>query len=211
MLKTICIITVTGALSAVLLLAGGCARQPELADPRARKAEMAEPRESEAAGAALGFTLKDIDGRDTKLADYTGKVILMVNVASKCGLTPQYAGLESVYGKYRDRGFVVLGFPANNFGGQEPGTEEEIKQFCSLNYNVTFPMFSKISVKGDDADPLYKYLTALDTAPQPKGDISWNFEKFLVNREGEVVARFSPKTTPEDAVLVAAIEKELAP
>src|SRR5437763_12205873 len=136
------------------------------------------------------FTLKDIDGKEASLAQYRGKVLLLVNVASRCGLTPQYEGLEKVYLKYKDRGLVILGFPANNFGGQEPGTNEEIKTFCSLKYNVTFPMFTKISVKGDDKAPLYQFLTAKETNPAFAGEIKWNFTKFLVDRSGKVVSRF---------------------
>jgi glutathione peroxidase len=158
----------------------------------------------------LDFKMKDIDGSDVKLSKYKGKVLLFVNTASKCGYTPQYEGLEAIYNKYKDQGFYVLGFPANNFGAQEPGTEAEIKEFCTLKYHVTFPMFAKISVKGDDQDPLYKYLTSKETNPQFAGDISWNFNKFLIDRDGKVVARFSSKDTPESPEVTAAIEKYLA-
>ncbi len=166
--------------------------------------------EPPAVGSPLDLTVKDIDGRDVNLADYKGQVVMIVNVASKCGLTPQYEKLEALYRKYKDQGFVILGFPANNFMGQEPGTNEEIKQFCSTKYNVTFPMFSKISVKGDDIAPLYAWLTSKDTNPEFSGDIEWNFAKFLVGRDGKVKARFSPRTAPDDASVTAAIEKELA-
>jgi len=149
------------------------------------------------------FTLNSIDGRPAPLSAYQGKVVLIVNVASRCGFTPQYAGLEALYEKYKDRGFVILGFPANNFGGQEPGTNEEIKTFCSTKYNVTFPMYSKISVKGDDKAPLYQFLTATG------GEIQWNFTKFLVDKDGKVVARFEPKATPESPDVTGAIEKAL--
>ncbi len=155
------------------------------------------------------FTMKDIDGKDTSLAQYRGKVVLLVNVASKCGLTPQYEGLEQLYLKYKDRGFAILGFPANNFMGQEPGTDEEIKNFCSLKYNVTFPMFSKISVKGDDMHPLYKYLTDKATNPEFGGDIKWNFNKFLVGKDGRIIARFEPQVKPESEPVGQAIEKAL--
>ncbi len=158
----------------------------------------------------LEFTMRDIDGKDVNLAEYKGKVILFVNVASRCGNTPQYEGLERVYGKYKDQGFVILGFPANNFMGQEPGTDKEIKEFCTLKYNVSFPMFSKISVKGDDINPLYNFLTNKETNPQYSGDITWNFEKFLVNREGSVAARFSPRTQPESEDVTKSIESALA-
>jgi glutathione peroxidase len=156
------------------------------------------------------FTMSDIDGKPVNLADYKGKVLLIVNVASKCGNTPQYEGLEKAYDKYKEKGLVIMGFPANNFGSQEPGTNEQIKEFCTSTYSVAFPMFSKISVKGSDQDPLYKYLTGVDTKPQKKGDITWNFEKFLINRDGTVAARFAPKTKPEDPTVVASIEAALA-
>jgi glutathione peroxidase len=158
----------------------------------------------------LDFKVRDIDGKDVKLDKYKGDVLLIVNVASKCGYTPQYEGLQGIYDKYKDRGFYVLGFPANNFGGQEPGTESEIKEFCTSKYHVTFPMFAKISVKGDDQAPLYRYLTDTKTNPNFAGDISWNFNKFLVDRKGNVVARFSSKDTPESQTVTAAIEKYLA-
>ncbi len=155
------------------------------------------------------FTMKDIDGTDVKLDTYKGKVVLVVNVASKCGLTPQYDQLEPLYKKYKDQGFVILGFPANNFMGQEPGTEKEIKEFCKLKYDVSFPMFSKISVKGKDQHPLYTYLTNEKSNPGFSGDISWNFEKFLIGKDGKTLARFSPKTTPNDQTVIDAIEKAL--
>ena len=155
------------------------------------------------------FTLKDIDGRDRSLAEFKGQVLLLVNVASKCGFTKQYAGLEKLYQAYKDRGFVVLGFPANNFMGQEPGTEAEIKSFCSLNYGVTFPMFSKISVKGKTIHPLYAYLTDEELHPGSGGAVGWNFNKFLVGRDGKVLAHYGSRTAPEDPELAAAIEAAL--
>jgi len=136
--------------------------------------------------------------------------VLFVNVASKCGLTPQYKGLEALYEKYKDQGFVILGFPANNFGSQEPGSNEEIKQFCTSKYDVQFPMMSKISVKGDDKHPLYKFLTEGKAGEDFAGDIEWNFAKFLVDRNGNVIARFASKTTPDSPQLTAAVEKALA-
>lgn len=153
------------------------------------------------------FTMTDINGKQVSLSDYKDKIVLIVNTASKCGNTPQYEGLQKIYDQYKDQGFVVLGFPANNFMGQEPGTDKEIKEFCTLKYNVTFPMFSKISVKGDDQNAFYKYLTN----PKAKfpGDITWNFEKFLTDRNGNVIARFSPKTKPEDPQVIDAIERAL--
>ena len=155
------------------------------------------------------FTLKDIDGRDRSLAEFKGQVLLLVNVASKCGFTKQYAGLEKLHQAYKDRGFVVLGFPANNFMGQEPGTEAEIKSFCSLNYGVTFPMFSKISVKGKTIHPLYAYLTDEELHPGSGGAVGWNFNKFLVGPDGKVLAHYGSRTAPEDPELAAAIEAAL--
>jgi glutathione peroxidase len=155
--------------------------------------------------------MKDIDGKQINLADFKGKVVLVVNVASRCGFTPQYEGLQKLYLKYRDQGFVILGFPANNFGFQEPGTNAEIKSFCSAKYNVTFPIFSKISVKGDDIDPLYRFLTEKDSNPQFGGDIKWNFNKFLTDRKGNIIARFEPQVKPESDQMVQAIEKALQP
>src|SRR5580693_2715873 len=156
------------------------------------------------------FTLNSIEGQATPLASFKGKVILVVNVASRCGFTPQYRALESIYEKYKDQGFVILGFPANNFGSQEPGTNAEIKKFCSAKYNVTFPMYAKVSVKGDDQTPLYKYLTE-SANPAYAGEIQWNFTKFLVDRDGRVVQRFAPETTPDSTQVTSAIEKALKP
>lgn len=152
------------------------------------------------------FTVADIDGKEVSLSKFKGKVALVVNVATYCGLTPQYEGLEALNKKYRDRGLVVLGFPANEFGEQEPGTNEEIKKFCTEKYNVTFPMFSKIVVKGKGIHPLYDWL--VKTADRHE-EIEWNFAKFLVNRQGKVVRRFTPRTKPDDAALLAEVEAEL--
>jgi len=161
------------------------------------------------AGSGLySFTLNSIDGKPAPLADYKGKVVLIVNVASKCGFTPQYSALESIYEKYKDQGFVILGFPANNFGAQEPGTNAEIKTFCTRKYNVSFPMFAKISVKGADQAPLYAYLTQ-QTGTSIAGDIKWNFTKFLVDRNGNVIQRFEPEVTPDSKEVAEAIEKQL--
>ena len=157
----------------------------------------------------LEFTLNSIDGKPAPLSEYKGKVVLIVNVASNCGFTPQYEGLEAVYRKYKDQGFVVLGFPANNFGGQEPGTNEEIKTFCTRKYSVTFPMYSKISVKGDDKAPLYQFLTDKQAHPETGGEIKWNFTKFLVGKDGKVIARFESPVKPESPEVTAAIEKAL--
>ena len=160
--------------------------------------------------AVLSFTMKDIDGKDVDLSKYKGKAVLIVNVASKCGNTPQYAQLEELHKKYADQGLVVLGFPANEFGKQEPGTNAQIKEFCTSKYNVDFPMFSKIVVKGDGQAPLYQYLTSKQTNPKYAGDITWNFEKFLIGKDGQIVNRFKPKTKPDAPEVVQAIEAELA-
>jgi glutathione peroxidase len=163
-----------------------------------------------AEGVATNFQVKSIDGETIDLSStYQGKVLLVVNVASKCGLTPQYTGLQKLYDKYKDQGLVILGFPCNEFNGQEPGSEAEIKQFCSTKYNVTFPLFSKIKVNGPEAEPLYKHLTSQVTKPQESGKISWNFEKFLIGKDGTVVARFSPRTTPDAQELIQAVEQAL--
>lgn len=154
----------------------------------------------------LQATLASADGKPYPLAQHQGQVIMLVNVASKCGNTPQYTALESLYEKYKGQGFTIIGVPANNFKAQEPGTNEEIQAFCKAKYNVTFPVLAKVSVKGDDIDPLYKFLTTSSAKP---GEIGWNFAKFLVNRKGEVIDRFDPKTKPDDATVTAAIEKAL--
>jgi glutathione peroxidase len=158
---------------------------------------------------ALDFTLNSIDGKPAPLADYKGKVVLIVNVASQCGYTPQYEGLEAIYRKYKDRGFVVLGFPANNFGAQEPGTNEEIKTFCTRKYSVTFPMYAKISVAGADKAPLYRFLTDKQANPTAGGEIQWNFTKFLVGKDGKVITRFESAIEPESSDITSAIEKAL--
>ena len=162
-----------------------------------------------AASSIHDFTLNSIDGQPTSLAQFKGKVVLLVNVASKCGYTPQYEGLESLYRKYKDRGFVVLGFPANNFLWQEPGTNEEIKAFCTRKYGVTFPMFAKVSVKGKDKTPLYRFLTDKKANPATGGEIGWNFTKFLVDREGKATARFGSSVTPDAPELLRAVEGAL--
>ncbi|MEZ5306841.1 MAG: glutathione peroxidase [Pyrinomonadaceae bacterium] len=155
------------------------------------------------------YDVLDIEGNTVNLGTYKNKVVMIVNTASKCGYTPQYEGLQKIYDKYKDRGFVILGFPANNFNGQEPGTNEEIKEFCTLKYKVTFPMFAKISVKGEDQAPLYKFLTSKDAVGDKAGDITWNFNKFLAGHKGNVVARFDSKATPESEEVTSAIEKAL--
>jgi glutathione peroxidase len=162
------------------------------------------------AKSVLGFEVKDIDGNAVNLSKYKGEVLMIVNTASFCGNTPQYAGLESLYKKYKAQGFEVLAFPANEFGKQEPGTNTEIKQFCSTKYSTSFPLFSKIVVKGEGIDPLYGYLTSKEANPKTAGPVGWNFAKFLVNRKGEVIARFAPGEKPESEKVVKALEAALA-
>jgi glutathione peroxidase len=160
-------------------------------------------------GSVYDFTLKSIDHQPVALSDYHGKVLLLVNVASKCGYTPQYTALEKLYTAYKDKGLVIVGIPANNFMSQEPGTDAEIKTFCTNKYNVTFPMMSKVSVKGDDQAPLYSFLTGSSTDPRFAGDIKWNFTKFLFDRNGKPVARFEPATTPDSPEVISAVETAL--
>jgi len=155
------------------------------------------------------FTVKGIHGAEKSLSEFAGKVLLVVNVASKCGFTPQYEGLQSLYKRYRARGFEILGFPANNFGRQEPGTDAEIQSFCSLTYGVTFPMFSKISVKGKDIHPLYAFLTDKESNPAFAGKITWNFNKFLIDRAGKVVNRFDSKDAPMGDKIPRSVEEVL--
>jgi glutathione peroxidase len=161
-------------------------------------------------GGALDFKVKSITGEEVNLVDYKGKVLMIVNVASHCGYTGQYEGLQAMYEKYKDQGLVVMGFPCNQFLWQEPGSDQQIAEFCSTKYQVKFPMFSKIEVKGAKASPLYKYLTSVETKPAKKGNISWNFEKFVVGKNGQVVARFSPGTEPDAKEVVAVIQQQLA-
>ncbi len=160
------------------------------------------------AGSLHDIPLKDINGKATSLKAYEGKVILVVNVASKCGLTPQYKGLEATHQKFKDKGFLVAGFPCNQFGGQEPGTNEEIKEFCSTKYSVSFPLFDKLDVNGANRHPLYTQLAGKDS-PFP-GDIKWNFGKFLIGRDGKIIKRFEPRTAPDAPEVVQAIEAALA-
>ena len=163
-----------------------------------------------AASSVHEFTLDALNGTPTPLATYKGKVMLIVNVASQCGYTYQYEGLQALYVKYKDQGLVVAGFPANNFGGQEPGTNAEIGAFCKSKFGVTFPMFSKISVAGNDKAPLYQFLTDRTANPKTGGEIPWNFTKYLVDRNGKVLARFDSQVEPESKELTSAIEKALA-
>jgi glutathione peroxidase len=157
----------------------------------------------------FNIKVEDIDGNERTLETHKGKVMLIVNVASKCGFTYQYESLEAVYQKYKDEGLVIIGFPSNDFLGQEPGTDEEIKQFCTLTYGVTFPMFSKVTVKGRQMHPLYRFLTSKETNPDFSGRITWNFNKFLVSRKGEIVNRFGSKDEPDSMEITNAIEEAL--
>ncbi|TQS46778.1 glutathione peroxidase [Cryptosporangium phraense] len=160
--------------------------------------------------AIYDIPLRTLSGDPATLGDYAGQTLLVVNVASKCGLTPQYEGLERLQKKYEDKGFTVLGFPCNQFMGQEPGSAEEIQEFCSATYGVTFPLFEKIEVNGDNRHPVYQELTAVPDASGEAGDVQWNFEKFLIGKDGDVVARFRPRTEPESAEVVSAIESQLS-
>jgi len=168
-----------------------------------------EKKEEKKVPAVLNFKMKTLDGKETDLSQYQGKVVLIVNVASQCGYTPQYEGLEKLYEKYGKDGLVVIGVPANEFGAQEPGTDAEIARFCTDTYKVKFPMMSKVVVKGNGICPLYKFLTGKETDPKFGGEIKWNFTKFLIGRNGEIVARFEPKVTPESAEVKSAVEAEL--
>lgn len=208
-----------------VLLAGGAAAQESKEQPKKDKEtkeskETAPPKPdsttsakpsvtAETAESPLDFTVKDIDDKEVPLSKYKGKVVLIVNVASKCGLTPQYEQLQKLHDKYKDKGLAILAFPANNFMGQEPGTNAEIKEFCQTKFKVSFDLFSKVSVKGDDACELYKFLTTRSKDTRQRGEIEWNFAKFLVDREGKLVERFKPKVKPDDADLVKAVEQAL--
>jgi glutathione peroxidase len=161
------------------------------------------------AASIYDYTLNSIDGKPTALSSFKGKVVLLVNVASRCGYTPQYTGLEALYEKNKDKGFVIVGVPANNFMGQEPGTNQEIQTFCKSKYDVQFPIMSKLSVKGSDKTPLYQYLTSPEQNPKTGGEIKWNFTKFLIGRDGQILARFEPAVTPEDPALTSAVSSAL--
>jgi len=194
------------AFAAAGLLAAGLAVS---ADEKKADKKPAE-KSKEKPPAALNFKMKDITGKEVDLAGYKGKVVLIVNVASKCGYTPQYAGLQNLHDRYAKEGLVILGFPANEFGKQEPGTNEEIAAFCKENYGVKFPMFAKVVVKGEDKCDLYKFLTSKETNEKFAGEVKWNFEKFLLNRKGEVIGRYLSAVDPESEDLTSAIESALA-
>jgi glutathione peroxidase len=195
------------ALASLLLSAPAVAADAKPAKKPAAGDVIKEPTAMPAKESPLDHKVKDIDGKEVDLAQYKGKVVMLVNVASKCGNTPQYKQLEEVYSKYKDKGLVVIGFPANEFGAQEPGTETQIKEFCESKYAVTFPLMSKIVVKGEGIHPLYKQLTSTEGFA---GDVGWNFQKYIVDRNGAVIAKIAPKTKPDDAKVVAEIEKALA-
>lgn len=198
-------IALTGATAAF-----ASAQQADQPKPEATAQEEAKPAmTAEKANSPLDFEVEDINGQRVPLSRYKGKVVLMVNVASRCGLTPQYAQLESLHEKYGEQGLAVLGFPANDFRQQEPGTNAEIKEFCTSKYNVKFDLFAKVCVKGENCCELYRYLTSADKNKDFAGPIQWNFTKFLVGRDGKVIARFEPKTAPDDPQVVAAIEAAL--
>lgn len=203
------VVAVSAAL-VLLVAAAGCEKHDHSkhAAPEASAAtqDSAEP---PAAESVYAFSAATIDGNPVSLSQYQGKVLLIVNVASKCGNTPQYAGLEDLYEQKKDQGLVILGFPANDFGQQEPGSNEEILAFCTETYGVTFPMFAKITVKGEGIHPLYAWLTDERTHPDTGGEIGWNFTKFLVGRDGQVIARFQSKTQPSDPALVEAVDAAL--
>lgn len=204
--------TLIAALTASIAL--GQDKSPETAKPADNPKPAAEkPADkavtAESAKSALDFTMKDIDGNDVSLAKYKGKAVMIVNVASKCGMTKQYEQLQQLHEKYANKGLAILAFPANNFGGQEPGTNEEIKSFCSTKYKVGFDLFAKVSVKGDDTCELYKFLTSESKNAKFAGEIPWNFTKFLLDREGNVVGRFKPQTRPDATEVIQAIESAL--
>lgn len=171
----------------------------------------AQPKEKKPVPAVLNFTLKNLEGKDVNLSQYAGQAVMIVNTASKCGNTPQYEGLQKLYDKYKAQGFVILGFPSNDFNGQEPGSDADIAAFCHQNYGVSFPMFSKVQVKGEGKTPLYEFLTSEKTNPDSPGEIDWNFAKFIIGRDGKIAARFKASVKPETPEVTAAIEKALQP
>ncbi len=183
------------------------AQEQKSGDETATKA--ADETDTAAVPAALNFTMKTLDGQDVELAKYAGKVVVFVNTASRCGMTPQYKQLEELHEKYADKGLAIVGVPCNQFGGQEPGTAEEIKTFCETKYGVKFDMLAKVDVNGEGQADLYKYLTGLDAKPKGKGDVGWNFEKFVVDRKGNVIARFGSRTKPDSEEFVEVIEGAL--
>lgn len=181
-----------------------------VAQTRPAGAPATQPTPATQPASALGFSMKNLAGEMVDLSRYQGQVVLMVNTASKCGYTPQYKQLQELHEKYAPRGLAILGFPSNDFGGQEPGSDQQIAEFCQKNYGVSFDMFSKVPVKGEQKCPLYQYLTSPQTNPASPGEVKWNFEKFLISRNGQIVARYLSKVTPDDPKLIEALEAELA-
>jgi glutathione peroxidase len=198
------------ALVAALVAGTAPAADSDQSPASAEPAKDAQKDRTEAPTSVLGFTMADIDGKEVKLSRYKGKVLLVVNTASRCGFTPQYEGLEALYRHYKKQGFEVLAFPANEFGQQEPGTNEEIKAFCKTKYDVTFPIFSKIVVKGEGQHALYRFLTDEKAHGKLGGEIRWNFTKFLIGRDGAILARFEPRVDPQDERLTHALRDALA-
>lgn len=203
-------LTYSIALALTFALSAGFANAAKEKEKPAAKAKTGEKGDKKETPAVLDFTVKSIKGDEVELSKYQGKVVLIVNVASKCGLTPQYEALEKLHEKYADEGLAILGFPANEFGAQEPGTDEEIATFCKDNYDVKFDMFSKVVVKGEGQCDLYKFLTSKETNKGFDGDIKWNFEKFLIDRDGKVIKRFEPKVKPDSEEVTEAIKEALA-
>ena len=200
------VLTIGGAM---LLMKSRQATSAETAESAETRGSAMETTNSTKFGSIYDIPVRNIKGESLKLDRYKGKVMLIVNVASQCGYTPQYAGLQKLYDTYQAKGFVVLGFPANNFGGQEPGTEAQIVEFCSMKYNVKFPMFAKLSADGSDMHQIYQYLTSKETNPKFSGRITWNFNKFLIDRSGQPIARFDSSDRPESAKVIEAIENAL--
>ncbi len=208
MIKTICLLTLFMFVAAVRANAqDNAGEEPSKSSPA--NVSASEDETGTDVPAALNFTLKSIAGEEVNLAKYKGNVVVIVNTASKCGMTPQYKQLQELHEKYADQGVKVLGFPCNQFGGQEPGTEEDIQEFCTKNYGVTFDMFSKIDVNGDQATDLYKFLKAQETQPTGAGDVRWNFEKFILDQDGNLIARFGSRVKPDSDEFMAVVKKAI--
>lgn len=208
-MKTLAMQSLTIALGALTFVGAAVFAAPASNKPAPAGDVIKPPTHEPAKTSPLDFTVKDINGKEVKLSDYKGKVVMLVNVASKCGNTPQYKPLEALYEKYKDQGLVIIGFPANEFGHQEPGSNAQIKEFCESTYHVNFPMMSKIIVKGEGIHPLYAYLTDKSKDGEFGGEIGWNFAKFIVDRNGNVIARLAPKTQPDSPKVVEEIEAAL--
>jgi glutathione peroxidase len=210
-LKTALIVTTLASLIVAMAIPTGALARDDKSDPAEKKTDKTKKaKKKDKTTPALNFKMKDVDEKEQDLKQYAGKVILMVNVASKCGFTPQYEGLQKLYDSHKDKGLVILAFPANDFGKQEPGSNSEIKEFCTSKFHVTFPIFSKVTVKGENSCPLYKYLTSKKAGHKFGGPIQWNFNKFLINRKGEIIGRYDQRVTPDAKTLVEAVEKALA-